>query len=581
MLPLIYSHSNPAGGFTLPWPGYASRLSTALVGIAAFMLALAAHADVKLPAIFGDHMVLQQETKLPVWGWAKPGEKITVAFNGKKAEATAGTDGKWRAELPACAAGTPPGTLVVTGKNTLTINDVLAGDVWLCSGQSNMEFGLGRGDAAGATDGQIRLFHVPHQLAIGPRDNVAASWQVCSPQTVAGFTAVGYFFAKNLKVDVNRPLGLIESSVGGTGAQEWTDLATLDATPALRHYADNLKKIAANYPGGDSEYAAKTSEYEAAERKWNDTLKADAAYQSALKAWTDASNQARTAGQPVPPQPKPPVAPPVGPTGRRGDPVLLFNGMIAPLIPYPIKGVIWYQGENNAKSTAVAREYSTLFPSMISGWRTLWKEGDFPFLFVQLANYQAGGGADWPTLRESQVKALSLPRTGMAVTIDIGTGANIHPPDKADVGARLALAARHVAYGESLVYTGPMYEGMKAQGEGIRVSFRPDSVGGGLVIGTGPWTDPKAVPVSKTNLEGFVIAGEDQKWVEAQARIEGSGVVVSSAQVPKPVAVRYAWANDPRCNLYNKEGLPAAPFRTDTWDEAPTSTSTPAVAPKR
>ena len=291
--------------------------------------------------------------------------------------------------------------------------------------------------------------------------------------------------------------------------------------------------------------------------------------------------QARAAGQRMPAQPKPPVAPPAGPVGKRGDPVLLFNGMIAPLIPYPIKGVIWYQGENNASSTAVAREYATLFPSMISGWRKLWKQGDFPFLFVQLANYQGGGSSDWPTLRESQVKTLSLPRTGMAVTIDIGTGANIHPPDKADVGARLALAARHVAYGESLVYTGPMYEGMKTQGEGIRVSFRPDSLGGGLVIGTPPWTDPKAAPVSKTNLEGFVIAGEDRKWVDAQASIEGGGVVVSSALVPKPVAVRYAWANDPRCNLYNKEGLPASPFRTDAWDEAPAPTATPGPELKR
>ncbi len=568
------------GSLTLRPPGFRLRL-LAVAAVAGCLPALPARADVKLPAIFGDHMVLQQETALPVWGWAEPGEKVTVTFNGKKAEATAGANGKWRAELPACAAGTPPGTLVVAGKNTLTITDVLAGDVWLCSGQSNMEFGLGHGPAAEATDSQIRLFHVPHQLAISPRDNVAASWQVCSPQTVAGFTAVGYYFAKNLKPVVNRPLGLIESSVGGTGAQEWTDLATLDADPALRHYADGFKKIAAHYPGGDPDYAAKTSEYEAAEKKWNDALKADAAYQTALKEWTDASSAARTTGQRVPAQPKPPIDPPVGPIGRRGDPVLLFNGMIAPLIPYPIKGVIWYQGENNAKSTAVAREYGILFPSMISGWRTLWKKGDFPFLFVQLANFQAGGGSDWPTLRESQVKALSLPRTGMAVTIDIGTGANIHPPDKADVGARLALAARHVAYGESLVYTGPIYEGIKPQGDGIRVSFKTDSIGGGLVIGTAPWTDPKAPPVSKTEPEGFVIAGEDRKWVDAQARIEGGGVVVSSVLVPRPVVVRYAWANDPRCNLYNQEGLPASPFRTDTWDESPAPAATAGAEPKR
>ena len=574
MLLLTSSRSNLAGSFALQPPGRFPRCLSVLAGVAALMLGLSARADVKLPAIFGDHMVLQQETTLPVWGWAEAGEKVAVSFNGKNAEATAGADGKWRAELPAYAAGTPPGTLVVTGKNTLTVNDVLVGDVWLCSGQSNMEFGLGRGQAAEATDNQIRLFHVSHQLALGPRDDVTASWQVCTPQTVAGFTAVGYFFAKNLESVVNRPLGLIESSVGGTGAQEWTDLATLDATPALRHYADSFKKIAANYPGGDSEYAAKASEYEAAQRKWNDTLKTDAAYQAALKEWTDASNQARAAGQRIPAQPKPPIAPPVGPPGRRGDPALLFNGMIAPLPPFPIKGAIWYQGESNASSTAVAREYATLFPAMITGWRKLWKQGDFPFLFVQLANFYRPAGDDWAILRESQVKALSLPHTGMAVIIDIGTGGNIHPPDKTDVGARLALAARHVAYGENLVYTGPMYEGMKPQGQGIRVSFRPDSVGGGLVIGTPPWTDPKAVPVSKTNLEGFVIAGEDQKWVDAQARIEGDGVMVSSALVPKPVAVRYAWADDPRCNLYNKEGLPASPFRTDTWDEARTAATT-------
>jgi sialate O-acetylesterase len=239
--------------------------------------------------------------------------------------------------------------------------------------------------------------------------------------------------------------------------------------------------------------------------------------------------------------------------------------MIAPLVPYAIKGVIWYQGENNAASPALATEYRTLFPAMIKDWRGLWNEGDFPFLYVQLANFNRPGDG-WPMLRESQSKTLALPKTGMAVIIDIGTGDNIHPPDKADVGARLALAARHVAYGQNLVFTGPVYRAMKVEGSAIQLSFDKESVGGGLIVGSAPWVDPKAEPVSKTELQGFEIAGEDKKWVEAQARIDGNTITVSSPLVPKPVAVRYAWASNPRCNLYNREGLPASPFRTDDWN---------------
>ncbi len=544
---------------------FSSTFGNLLAGLL-LLSPLTTRAEVTLPAIFGDHMVLQQGTTLPVWGWAKPGEKITVSFGAARVETVAGTDGKWRANLPAVAGGTPPGTLVVAGSNTLTMNDVLVGDVWLCSGQSNMEFGLGRDEVAKATDDQIRLFHVAHQLAIGPRDNVKASWEVCSPKTAAGFSAVGYFFGKDLRSVLKRPIGLIESSVGGTGAQEWTDLATLRTVPPLRHYAENVDKIVAKYPDGDAGYRAQSDAYEAAMKQWNDAMKADASYQEALKTFAADTERAKAAGQPQPRPPKPPVPPPAGVVGKRGDPTLLFNGMIAPLIPYAIKGVIWYQGENNGGNTALATEYGTLFPAMIGGWRSLWKQGDFPFLFVQLANLE-DGSRDWPRLRESQLKTLSLPHTGMAVIVDIGTANNIHPPDKADVGARLALAARHVAYGETLVYSGPIYETMKAEAGGIRVSFRADSVGGGLVIGTAPWTDPKAAPVSKTDLEGFQIAGEDRKWVPAQAKIERNTVLVASAQVPRPVAVRYAWANNPRCNLYNKEGLPASPFRTDDWNE--------------
>ena len=255
---------------------------------------------------------------------------------------------------------------------------------------------------------------------------------------------------------------------------------------------------------------------------------------------------------------------------------MLFNGMINPLIPYSLKGVIWYQGESNA---GYAMEYRTLFPAMITDWRNRWKAADLPFLFVQLANFMAppktaGDNSAWTILRESQVKTLALPKTGMAVIIDIGTSGGIHPPDKTDVGARLALAARHVAYGENIVYTGPMYDALKIEDGKARITFKPDSIGGGLVIGSAPWHDPLAAPVSKTDLQGFAIAGEDKKWVWADAKIDGNDVVVSSPDVPKPVAVRYAFANDPACNLYNKEGLPASPFRTDDWEAA-----APAAAP--
>jgi sialate O-acetylesterase len=240
--------------------------------------------------------------------------------------------------------------------------------------------------------------------------------------------------------------------------------------------------------------------------------------------------------------------------------------MINPIIPFAIKGVIWYQGEDNA-APAAAQEYAKLFPAMITGWRTLWKEGDFPFLYVQLANLAQRYRDNWPLVREAQLKTLSLPKTGMAVTIDIGTPYYIHPPDKADVGSRLSLLARHIAYGENVVCFGPLYDSMKAEGASIRISFRPDTIGDGLVIGSSPWKDPKAKTTpSTTELQGFMIAGDDRRWVDAQAAIDGNTVVVSNAQVSNPTAVRYAWAQSPTANLYNKNGLPASPFRTDDWD---------------
>ncbi len=528
-------------------PSLASRIRPALSVLVACFLLSPANADVRLPGVFGDHMVLQQEATLPIWGWANPQEKVTVTFGNKKADTVAGPDGKWRVNLPAFPAGTPAGMLRVAGTNTITLNDVLVGEVWLCSGQSNMELPLTKTDdaagaAAQANDGQLRLCLVPSNLALAPRDDIlpttpaADIWEVCTPETVAKFSAAGYYFGKNLRAALKRPIGLIEDAWGGTAAQVWTDPATLQSAPVFHHYVEEQQKFAAKYPGGDADFAAQIAAQTQPGQKPGASL----------------------------------VKRGYGPT----IPSSLFDAMINPVIPFAIKGVIWYQGEDNA-SPASALEYARLFPAMITGWRTLWKEGDFPFLYVQLANLAQRYNDNWPLVREAQFKTLSLPNTGMAVTVDIGTPYYIHPPDKADVGLRLSLLARHIAYGENVVCSGPLYASMKVEGANIRISFRPDTIGGGLVIGSSPWKDPKAkIILSTTELQGFLLAGDDRKWVDAQATIDGNTVLVSSAQAPNPTAVRYAWAQSPLANLYNKNGLPASPFRTDQWN--PKSSSDPA-----
>ncbi len=529
------------------------------------------HAEVKLPAIFGDHMVLQQEAKLPVWGWADPGEKVVVTFGAAKAEATAGADGKWRINLPAVPAGIPPGVLVVAGKNVITISDVLVGDVWLCTGQSNMEWQLrsahnAKEEIPKANDGQLRLFHVLTTLAIEPRADLIGSWEICSPKTVQNFTAIGYFFGKDLRAALNRPIGLIESSCGGTSVQAWTSLAALEAVPSIRHHVEAFKQFAANFPGGDAEFAANQEAY----RKWQRQVHDDPTYQAALKDWTATSTKAKAAGQPVPPQPVPSLPAPrkISFGGRCAT--IWFNGTLAPVIPYAIKGAIWFQGEGNAGSAADSLEYRILLPTLIADWRTRWGQGDFPFLIGQISNTgtlakTADEAANWALLRESQSKTLSVANTGMAVSVDLDPAGDVHFTDKVDVGSRLALAARHVAYGEKLVYSGPVYVSMKVEGGSVRVAFKEDSVGGGLIIGSSPWSDPKMPPFSKTELQGFAIAGGDKKWVWAEAKIDGNTIVVTNPTVTRPVAVRYAWADNPPCNLYNKEGLPASPFRTDQW----------------
>ena len=537
-------------------------------------------ADVKLPALFGDHMVLQQDTRLPVWGTADPGENVTVSIGSESGSAIAGSDGTWQVKLAPLPTGDTPLTMTVSGKNQLKFEDVVVGDVWICSGQSNMEFALhGAHNAATeipkAADSLLRIFLVKTKAALEPQTDVEGKWEVASPETVPKFSAIAYFFGRELRSKLNRPIGLIGSYWGGTPAQAWVSLSGLKKEPTLQNYVEIYEKNVADYPKAAADYPGREAAYETALAQWNQTD--GAAYQAVLKEWSAAVNQARAAHQVPPEQPKPAVpAPraPVTPDGGKLAPIGLFNGMIAPLIPYAMKGVIWYQGESNAGKPG---EYPALFARLITDWREKWGQGDFPFLFVQLAKFNLswlGNDTGWARLREAQLKSLAVPNTGMAVAYDVGDPNNIHPTDKLDVGLRLALVAEHVAYGQDLVYSGPIYDGMKVEGNTIRLTFT--QIGAGLVIGTAPWTAPGLVPLPASTLLGFKIAGADGKWVAADAKIDGPSVVVSSPDVPQPVAVRYSWGNAPDSNLYNRDGLPASPFRTDDWPDAPPAPRPPA-----
>jgi len=431
-------------------------------------------AAVKTPAFISDGMVLQRGMKVPVWGTADPGERVTVHFQGQKAQATAGQDGTWTVRLHELKAG-GPFEMTIQGRNKLHLRNVLVGEVWVCSGQSNMEMAVaGSANApeviARSGDPMLHLFTVPHASTPSPARDVKGSWGECGPKTVPGFSAVAYFFGRDLRKALGVPVGLIHTSVGGTPAEQWTSASALKAHPELR-----------GLPGSG-----------------------------------------------------------------------LYNGMIAPLIPYAIRGVIWYQGESNAGR---AVQYQTLFPAMIKDWRARWGEGDFPFLFVQIAPWQKirkePGDSAWAELREAQrLTSLEVPNTAMAVITDVGDEIDIHPKQKSPVGGRLALAARALAYGQKGEYSGPVYAGMKVEGGKAVLSFRHQ--GGGLVARGG-------------RPEGFTVAGADHRFVNAKAEIHGDKVAVWSPHVKHPVAVRFGWADYPVVNLWNKAGLPASPFRTDDF----------------
>jgi sialate O-acetylesterase len=484
-------------------------------------------ADVELPAVIGDNMVLQRHQRVPIWGTADAGEKITVTFAGQQVSTTTRPDGRWIARLTALVAGGPY-EMTIAGKNIITLRNVLVGEVWACSGQSNMAFSVqasnnAQEEIAAADYPMLRLLTVPRVPASEPVSDIEAEWVVCSPQTVPGFSAVGYFFGRELHKELGVPIGLINTSWGGTPAESWTTRPTLEEDPDFAPIVERWNQARENYP----------------EQKKK--------HEEALAKWKEEVEKAKAEGKPPPRQPGPPLF-----ERKQYEPGSLYNGMIAPLIPYAIRGAIWYQGESNAGR---AYQYRELFAAMIRDWRREWGQGAFPFLFVQLANFMAREAepaeSAWAELREAQSMTLSLPKSGQAVIIDIGEADDIHPKNKQDVGRRLALNALAIAYGRDIVYSGPVYRSMEIEGDRIRLHF--DHVGGGLMAKGGG------------SLKGFAIAGEDRKFVWADANIEGDLVVVHSDGVPNPAAVRYAWANNPECNLYNEEGLPASPFRTDSW----------------
>jgi sialate O-acetylesterase len=495
-------------------------------------LTLAAQADVTVASLFQDHAILQRDQLVPVWGRAEPGERVTVEFRGQSATAIADAAGHWQVRLQPMAASAEPAALVVRGKNNLTLSDILTGEVWLASGQSNMEFRVDQANAAAAEIAAarhplIRQFDVPNLVATSPQAATAGSWVICSPETAGKFSAVAYYFARDLQAAAGVPVGIINSTWGGTPVESWMSASTLGSNPTFRAPLERWQQTIAEYP-------VKKAEYD-----------------SDLAAWEKGDAAALATGKPAQaafrkshPKPRAPRGP-----GHHWTPAGLYNGMIAPLVPYALGGALWYQGESNAD---YPEEYTALFSAMIRQWRVEWGR-DFPFYFVQIANFN-GNAADrapgqWAWLRDAQARTLALPATGMAVTIEIGTPGDIHPKNKQDVGRRLALIARHDLLGEPVEFSGPQLARSEPAGAGLRLSFTHAA---GLNSGGQPPS-------------GFAVAGEDRVFHPAEARIEGEAIVVTSTAVARPVAVRYGWSNAPAATLRNGAGLPAAPFRSDDW----------------
>ncbi|WP_446745798.1 sialate O-acetylesterase [Silvibacterium acidisoli] len=490
-------------------------LRSALALVAVLTCSTAMMAEVSLPKVLGSHMVIQRGQPVHVWGDASPGEKVSVEFHGAKGEATADAVGRWSVYLAPQPAGGPY-TLTVQGTNTITLDDILVGDLWFASGQSNMEMPLagfgpdtpvknGEQEIAAANYPQMRLLRVDKKGATYPLEDIVSGtpWQSCTPETARQFSAVAYFFGRDLLKHEKVPIGLIDSTWGGTPAATWVSLDTIGADASLMPVYAAYNQLA-------------NGETTQARHEALDKIAIAKGQPPAKRGWhPDLVSYA---------------------------PASLYNAMVAPFTPMPIKGVIWYQGETDS---SMARNflYKKLFPSLIQDWRQHWQEPDMPFLYVQLSSFTSTPQEVWPIVREAQRTTLALRNTGMAVTTDIGKADNVHPPDKETVGARLALWARATVYGEKLEYSGPLFEQANPEGATIKVWF----------------THAEGMQPHGT-LTGFEVAGADRKFVPATGQIQGETIIVSSPSVPEPKYVRYGWQNYTDANLYNNEGLPASPF---------------------
>ncbi len=489
-------------------------------------------AEVRLPQVFGDSMVLQRDKPLPVWGWADPGEKVAIAIGDNRADATADAAGRWRVTLKPMPAGGPH-SVSVRGKNTIDLKDVLVGEVWLCSGQSNMQWPLSATQRAGqdipkAHFPKIRLLTVPTAVAGRPQTDVKVSWSACTPDTARNFSAVAFYFGKELHDDLDVPVGLIHSSWGGTPIEPWTNATGFAAVPALKDDLQIIEKANTAYRKSLVVHLDKVESW----------LKGGS-------AWVEQSRKAAAADADLPYMP--PLELPVHPLATGSSPTSMYNAMIHPLVPFAMRGVIWYQGESNNGQGML---YYEKMKALIGGWRAAWGQGDFPFLFVQIAPFSGYADGNIEGIWEAQLTSLTIPNTGMAVTTDIVPNVrDIHPSNKHDVGRRLALWARAKTYGrEGLVHSGPLFKSSKVEGDKIRVSF--NHVGGGLASRDGK------------ELNSFQIGTADG-FVSATAKIDGDTVLVWSDAVPRPDAVRFGWNKMTNPNLMNKDGLPASPFRTD------------------
>jgi sialate O-acetylesterase len=559
---------------------------------ATLSLAISAHAELKANQLFSDHMVLQNGMTVPVWGTADAGERVTVKIAGQTKSVVTGADGKWMVRLTKLKPG-GPFTMTIAGKTgsaPLTINDVLVGEVWLGSGQSNMVFNVSntghrpyglldeKQEIAAANDPQVRMFTVADSKSLTPLADPKGEWKVCSPETVADFSAIGYLFARDLNQALKEPVGIILSAYGASTAEAWVPRETLAADPKLKPVLDGFDTREAAFkaqPPAPATPAADAQAPPVAATLINPT--------AGLGAAATGAPGAPAAGAPPPARRA---------RGGGGDPVqdqhqptVLYNGMINPVIPYAIRGAIWYQGESILGNPGIPM-YAHVMETLVTEWRKRWDEGDFPFYAVQLAALK--NNSNNPRVREQQAEILSVKNAGLAVAVDIGDSANVHPKNKEALCDRLSRIALANVYGKKMEFSGPVYSGMKVEGNAIRLTFThaagltthyPEGLYAHVSSPPNPASTAEVPAANDGPLKWFQIAGADGKYVDAQASIDGNTVVVRSADVSAPVSVRYAWDNYPYgANLYNSAGLPAVPFRTNKMDEPAAASPAPRPA---